>query len=135
MKLIEINLNPTDRQLRQFGAVCVFALPVIAWFWGGDARMVGSVAIVGLFLAAAGFARPRALKPVFLVLTVVTAPIGIVIGELAMAAVYLGVFLPIGLAFRLMRRNALQLRFNKRAETYWQDKKPPGRPADYYRQS
>ena len=135
MKLIEVNWNPANRQLRQFGIVCLFALPLVGWLWGGGGQIVSLLAMAGLLLAIAGFACPRSVKPVFIALTVVAAPIGIVIGELAMLLVYLGVFLPIGLVFRVMNRDALQLKFDRRARTYWQAKKPPGSPADYYRQS
>ena len=27
MSLVELNLKPSDRQLRQFGAICIVALP------------------------------------------------------------------------------------------------------------
>ena len=135
MKLIECNWEPSNRQLRQFGIVCLFALPLVGWLWGGGGEVVRLLAMVGLLLAIAGFACPRTLKPVFIALTIVATPIGMVIGELAMLLVYFGVFLPIGLVFRAMNRDALQLKFDSRARTYWQAKKPPGGAADYYRQS
>ena len=135
MKLIEVHWNPPNRQLRQFGIICLFALPLVGWLSGGGEQTVSLLAMVGLLLAIAGFACPRMVKPVFIALTVVAAPIGMLIGEFAMLLVYLGVLLPIGLAFRIMNRDALQLKFDRRAGTYWQAKKPPGSPADYYRQS
>ena len=135
MKLVEVNWDPTNRQLRQFGGLCLLALPLVSWLWGGDEQIVGILAMVGLLLAIAGFACPRTVKPAFIGLTVVAAPIGFLIGELAMLLVYLGVFLPIGLVFRVLNRDALQLKSDRRSKTYWQAKKPPGNAADYYRQS
>lgn len=135
MKLVEVNWNPTNRQLRQFGIVCLFAPPLVGWLSGGGGQLIGLLAMAGLLFAIAGAVRPRMMKPVFIALTIVAAPIGMVIGELAMLLVYFGVFLPIGIVFRVMNRDALQLRFDRRARTYWQAKKPPGGPADYYRQS
>ena len=35
MKLVEINWNPTDRQLRQFGMIALVALPALGWLWSG----------------------------------------------------------------------------------------------------
>ena len=135
MKLIEVNLSPTDRQLRQFGITCLFALPLAGWLLGGAGQLVSLLATAGLLLAIAGFACPRIVKPVFIALTVAAAPIGMVIGELAILVVYFGVFLPIGLVFRVMNRDALKSKFDRRAKTYWQTKKPPRSAADYYRQS
>ena len=106
MKLIEINWNPTDRQLRQFAAICMFAIPFVGWLWNGSAQTVGLLALLGCILAALGIAFPKVIKPVFLALTLVATPIGMAIGELSMLFIYYGVFLPIGLAFRLLRRDA-----------------------------
>ena len=135
MKLIEFNWNPTDRQLRQFGVICLFALPALTWLWGGGTTIVISLAVVGLFLAAAGLAAPSVLKPVFLALTIVTIPIGMVVGELAMRAIYFGVFLPFGLGFRIAKRDSLQLRLDQDKDSYWETKKQPSNIASYYRQS
>ena len=135
MKLIEFNWQPTDRQLRQFGVICLFALPALAWLWGGGTTIVMTLALAGLLLAVAGMAVPTVLKPVFLALTIVATPIGMVIGELAMLAIYFGVFLPFGLVFRLAKRDSLQLRLNQDKDSYWETKKQPANIASYYRQS
>lgn len=135
MKLVEVNWNPTNRQLRQFGLICLFALPLISWLWGGGSQVVIGLGAIGLGLALAGAVFPAILKPVFLALTIVTTPIGVVLGEAAMLSIYFGVFLPIGLVFRLMGRDGLQLKRDPEASTYWQSKTPPRDVASYYRQS
>jgi hypothetical protein len=58
-----------------------------------------------------------------------------VVGEVVLAAVYFGIFLPVGLIFRLMKRDALQLKRDPQQATYWQLKKQPSGAASYYRQS
>ncbi len=135
MKLVEINWDPNDRQLRQFGAICLVALPLVGWLWGGGPNVVGWLAVAGFLLAIAGVVHPRAVRPAFLGLTIVAAPIGIVVGELAMLAMFFGVFMPIGLIFRIVKRDALQLKFDRQAKTYWQSKKQPRDVASYFRQS
>ena len=125
MKLVEINWNPTSRQLRQFGIACLCALPLVGWLWGGNPQIVALLGLTGAALAAIGLMRPTALKPVFLALTIVATPIGIVIGELVMILIYFGVFLPIGLLFKLTRRDALQLKLDRTSSSYWQSKKRP----------
>jgi hypothetical protein len=135
MKLVEANWAPTDRQLRQFGGVCLIALPLAGWLWGAAFPTMAWLAVVGLVIAVAGLCLPKAIKPLFLALTLVALPIGMLIGEVAMLLVYFGVFLPIGLLFRITGRDALQLKFDRDSPTYWQPKKRPKRAESYYRQS
>ncbi|MEK6235643.1 MAG: hypothetical protein N2C14_13120 [Planctomycetales bacterium] len=135
MRLVEIQWNPTRRQLRQFGMICLVALPAAGWFWGGGLLVVGMLACAGFVAAVAGFLAPSLLKPVFVTLMLLAAPLGMVIAELAMLLIYFGVFLPIGLVFRLARRDGLDRTMDKKATTYWRSKKQPGGPASYYRQS
>jgi hypothetical protein len=134
MKLVEINWNPTDRQLRQFGWICVIALPLVGWIWGADLPVLLVIGGIGLALSMVGLALPGVLKPIFLALTIVATPIGLILGEVAMLLVYFGVFLPIGLAFRLAKRDALQLKRDSTATSYWQLKKQTRSVASYYRQ-
>jgi len=135
MKLVEIDWNPTSRKLRQFGAICAFALPCLGWLWGGSVPVITTLAIVGVALAILGLAWPRGIKPVFLTLMIVAIPIGLVLGELGMLCVYLGVFLPIGIIFRLMHRDALQLKTARTSASYWQPKSQPRDATRYYRQT
>jgi len=94
-----------------------------------------TLALAGLFLAVVGVAAPTILKPVFLALTILATPIGMVIGELAMLTIYFGVFLPFGLVFRIIRRDNLQLQLDRDKDSYWEAKKQPANIASYYRQS
>jgi len=135
MAIVEFNWNPSKRQLRQFAAICLLALPLLGRIWGAGIQAVGLLALIGALLAIAGFVAPVVVRPVFLALTIVTTPIGMVIGEIVMLFVYLGVFLPIGMYFRLTGRDALQLKIDRRAKTYWRPKRQANRPSHYYRQS
>ncbi len=135
MKLIEVNWKPTNRQLRQFAVICMFALPFLGWLWNGSARTVGLLAVLGIILAVLGAVVPVFVKPVFLALTLVATPIGLAIGELSMLLIYYGLFVPIGLAFRLVRRDALQMKFDRDTCSYWQPVEKPKGVASYYRQS
>ena len=134
--LVQVNWNPTDRQLRQFGVIGLFAFPLVAWIWaGGDSTTVGVFSAIGLIAAGLGMFCPVALKPVFLLLTLLVLPVGMLISEVTLLLVYFAVFLPIGLALKLVRRDPLQLLFDKHAQTYWQTKKRPSGLQSYFRQS
>ncbi len=135
MKLVEVNWNPTNSQLRQFGTICLFALPLIGWIWGAHATALMWLGGTGLALAVLGLVAPKAIKPVFLALTIAATPIGIVLGEIAMLLIFFGVFLPIGLIYKMMNHDPLQRKLDRDATTYWQDKPQPRNVASYYRQS
>jgi hypothetical protein len=135
MTLIEFNWKPTNRQLRQFGVICVFALPLVGRLWNASWQTAGLLALLGLIIAGVGMVAPSVLKPIFIALTIVATPIGMVIGEVAMLLIYFVLFVPIGLVFRLFRRDALQMKLDKNSETYWNTIEMPTDLASYYRQS
>lgn len=135
MSLIEMNFQPTRRQLRQFGGICLIALPALGWFWSGDPAVMATLGAVGLLLAAASWLVPRWILPLFIGLILVTVPIGMVVSEVAMFLIYVIVFLPIGILFRVVSRDRLQLKIDRKASTYWQPKRQPSSVGSYYRQS
>lgn len=123
MKLIEINWKPDDRQLRQFGLICLPGIPLAGWLvtrgHGANSTVLGLLAGIGLAFALAAMIRPGLLKYVFLAATIVTLPIGMVVSELILVLIYFGLFTPIALLFRLMGRDALDRAWNKGANSYW----------------
>jgi len=136
MKLVELNWCPSDRQTRQFGCICLIALPALAWLWSaGNLLAVLVSGALGALLALTGILAPKWLKPVFVVLTLAVFPIGLVIGELVQLFIFFGLFVPLGLLFRLMGRDPLQRKFDRQASTYWQPKRVASDPASYFRQS
>ena len=134
MALVEINWNPPNRQLKQFGAVSLFALPLIGLLWKATWPVIGMLAAIGGVIAVLALIFPRAVKPLFVGLSVLTIPIGILVGEIVLLSVFVLVFVPMGLVFRLIGRDSLRLR-RKQTTTWWQEKSQPRGAASYYRQS
>lgn len=134
MSLVEINWDPADRQLKQFGWVSLVVLPLLAWLWAGTAVAIVIWGGIGAGLAAVGMRAPRVLKPVFIGLSLIFLPIGLIVGELVMLLVFVVAFVPMGLLFRVLGRDRLQLKLDRKAETYWQDKHTPSDPRRYFRQ-
>jgi hypothetical protein len=134
VSLIEINRNPSTRQLRQFGAVCLVALPLVGWLWGASGEAIGILAAAGAAVAVLGWIAPRALRPVFLALAFVTAPLGIVVGEAALLVLFFAVFLPIGLVLRTLRGDPLERNVDHKAPSYWKGVESPQDATSYYRQ-
>jgi len=135
MKLVTLNLHPTAAQLRQFGWIGLAAFPLLGYAWGGFHPSVPWLgAALGTACGGLALAWPRGLKPLFLALSIVVFPVGLVVGEIAMAVTFYALFAPLGLMFRLLGRDALQRKFDRQASTYWQAKRQPQGPASYLRQ-
>ena len=135
MSFVEINWKPTRSQLRQFGVIALLVLPLVGWVWNAGVEALLILTSVGAAAAVAGFLVPGLLKPVFVALMILGAPIGMAVSEVVMLFLYFVVFLPIGLLMRSVGRDALQLTIDRKAETYWRAKEPAKSPASYYRQS
>ena len=134
VKLVEMNWSPSARQLGQFGCACLFALPLLGWIWSGNSQIIVWLLIVGLGLAVTGFLMPKALKPVFVGLMLIALPIGMVVTECLLLLIYFGLFLPIGLCFKIAKRDALKRSFEKSKKSYWEEKKMSKGATSYYRQ-
>ena len=105
----------------------------------GVTRRVASVAVIallsiGLLSGLVACFAPRWLKPVFIGLSLLSAPIGMVVSEITLLLMFALVFWPIGLCFRLLRRDALQLAVVPKTNTYWRPKAQPKSVSSYYRQ-
>jgi len=123
MPLVSIAWNRTPRQLRQFACAAAVVLPLICWsVTGGRAGLTIAAALAGAALAVAGWLRPSLVRPVFLAISLATWPIGRVMSELVLLAVYYGVIAPMGLAMRLVGRDPLERRFDRRAASYWHER-------------
>jgi hypothetical protein len=144
MAFASINWNPESKLLRQFGGIFAFASPLIAWLvvgrpivagWTGwAAGWVIGAAVVGAAVGLIGLLRPGLIKPIFLGLSLLTWPIGVVIGELTLALIFFAVITPVALYFRLIGRDALNRSIEKNRSSYWEKKSQPTDPARYFRQ-
>lgn len=144
--MVAINWNPDRRTLAQFGriGVVVFGLlgGLIRWrqhfvvaLSPGAAETASYVLFSLAFLCLVlSWVAPGCLKPLYIGLSVVGAPIGFVVSRVVMAVVYFLVLMPIGLVFRLIGRDALTRRFDRAASTYWAKREPVTDVRRYYRQ-
>ena len=147
MALIEINWNPDRRRLRRFGVVALVAFAVVgAWVFlrhglfgltlsEGAACVAayvlwGIAAVCGVLAAVA----PRALRPLYLGLSLVGLPIGLVVSHVVMGVVFYIILVPIGLVMRLLGRDPLHRGFERDAETYWVRRGQTEEAKRYFRQ-
>jgi hypothetical protein len=133
MKFIEINWTPNDRQLRQFGLTALVALPALGWLWGFGQRGITAMLIAGIAAAILGWIRPRFLWPAFVGLSLVTFPIGAMVSEVTLIVMFYGVFLPVGMLFRVLGRDPLERQFQRQSASYWAPKRQPRGVTQYFR--
>lgn len=132
--LVEMNWQPSTRQLRQFGVGCLIVFPLLVWFWGAESFWITIAATVGLAIAMLSWFSASVVRPLFIGLSLLAIPIGMVVGELMLILLYAGVFLPIGMLFRVLGRDALHRKLDPSATSHWSEKKTPSGVRSYYQQ-
>ena len=137
MGLIELNKNPSPRQLFWFGAMFAMFFGLVGGliWWRADGRTVAFVLWpVAGFISLTFYVLPPIRKPLYLGWTYLFYPIGWVVTHVLMVLIYYGVFTPIGLLMRLFGHDPLERRLDRAAATYWVDHESGVDPARYFRQ-
>ncbi len=137
MALIELNKNPSHRELSTFGALFALFFGLIGGliWWKFHAPTVAYAlwSVAALITILFYTIRPIR-KPIYLGWIHLAYPIGWVISHAAMAMIYCLVFTPIGLIMRLFGRDPMERRFDRSAASYWVEHNPAGEPGRYFRQ-
>ena len=135
--MIKINWHPGEKMLRQFGWISLAGFGLfasIAWFKFGSQPVAIAFAALAVLAPVVGIIQPRLLKFLYIGLSLITFPIGFVVSNLVLLLIFLLVFTPLALIFRLIGRDELRLRLDRTAPTYWRKYDPDRRnPASYYR--
>jgi len=144
--LIELDLDPDEKTLRQFGWIALVAFTGLSWAAHterlifsvglGSARPVVVAVLLVLALASGAFSliHPRANRPIYVGLSLLTYPIGRVVSLLAFGLLYFGILTPIGGVFRIIKRDELGLRNRGDCTSYWRDADPRPDRDRYFRQ-
>ena len=122
MALLEINRNPSRRDLAWFGAVLLLFFTVIGAIAGRS--LASDVARNVLWGAGAGlalvyYAVPALRRPMFVGWMYAAYPLGFIVSHLLLGLVYFGVVTPIGLLMRAVGHDPMARRFDRTAPTYW----------------
>ena len=136
MALIEINKNPSKRELQWFGLMLAAFLAVvgIVAYWKFEALAVAQVLWIACVPVLLIYYAVSAVRlPIYLGWLYATYPIGWTISHIVMAVVYFGCFTPIGWILRLVGYDPLT-RNKPTADSYWNER-PSETPASrYFRQ-
>ncbi len=143
MALVNLNLKPDNKTLRQFGLIALFAFGAMgAWaffkghllFWA----VPKTVAYVLFGLAGAcgvlGLVAPQAVLPVYVGLTLLTFPIGFVVSHIILVGLYYVVLTPVGLLLRLFGKDPMQRKYEPDAPSYWEKREQVTDMKRYFQQ-
>ncbi len=133
-----LDWNPSPQKLRQFGAVASVALAIVAMLahrrGGGWLAVWVPLALAGM-VAIIAAARPARLRLLYVVLTLIVLPVGLVVSNVVLLAVFYGVITPLALVGRLVRSDPLDVRRRVAAPTYWRARRATPAKSSYLRQA
>ena len=117
-------LDVSQQTLRRFGVVVggVFLSLVALSVWrngGAFGYVAQAFAVGGAALVLAGLAVPHALRPVYRVWMTAAVAMGFVVTRVILTLAFGLLFVPVGLCFRVLRRDVLGQRPDASAPSYW----------------
>ena len=135
---IDINWNPSTRELRQFAVIwfpAFFALVGgMIWYKFGLMQIAAIIWAVALVVSVVGYFVPAFMRVIFVGWMVAAYPIGWTISRVILTVIFFLVVTPIGLLVRLFVGDPMQRRFDKSAKSYWVRHEPSVSASRYFKQ-
>jgi hypothetical protein len=122
--MMTLDLHPTDRMLRQFAGAWLLVLSGLAanqWLMRAHPRTAIALAGIALVIGVAGLLRPRLVRWLFVAATVLAFPIGWVVSQVMLVALFIGVITPVALLFKVQGRDRLARKRSPQS-SYWKPK-------------
>jgi len=120
---MEVDWHPTPRQLRVFGvsglAASIVAAAILHWVWGVANVWVAIVPLIGAGIFLCSLVSQAATRLLYVGLTLVAMPIGLVVSFLLLAGFYFLLLTPLAFVFRLIGRDSMRRKYEPQAESYW----------------
>jgi hypothetical protein len=114
------HFQKSPNELRNFGFIMAAAFAVLAsiLLWRDKAAWPYLYAVAAFFLLAA-LIYPRSLAPIEWLWMKFARIMGVIMTHFVLGVAYYVVVAPIGIIMRIMRRDHLHRRFDRKAESYW----------------
>lgn len=143
--MLEINKDPSRKELRWFGLMVGLALGVLglvlwlktALLFGLSSRpTVASLVVWGMALVfpVVYYAVPALQKRLYVGFLYAVFPIGFVVSNVILALAYYLVVTPIGLVMRLFGYDPMERRLRPEEKSYWVEHQRVDDPKRYFRQ-
>ena len=145
-KMVELNFHPDRKTLRDFGFIAFVGfglLALMAWtesflfaFGLGGARvtLTSIFLLLGIYCLFFGLVYPPANRYVFVGLSIITFPIGMVLSYVIMALLFFGIFGLIATLMRIFRYDPMSRKHDANAKSYWHEARAARPHADYFKQ-
>jgi len=137
MALIE-HKDPTPSDLKWFGWIFMGFFGVLGTLsWWRSHHLVAAMWLwcVGAGVGVMYYTLKPVRDPFFRLCISLTYPIGWCMSHVILGILYYGLFTPIGLFMRIVRRDPLERRFETLAATYWIPHDPGSDKRRYFKQS
>lgn len=135
--MIEVNRNPTTKELRVFavGEVVFFiGIAVLVFRETGSLLVPTVIVVTATAIGVGGWFVPSFLRPIYVAWMLAVFPIGWVVSHVLTAVVFYLVITPIGFMMRVCGRDPMQRRFDPAAQSYWKPRRPGDGTERYFRQ-
>ena len=137
MSVIEINRDPSAKDLRVFGVL----LPIFFGLVGGivywrvtNSNIAYGIWGFGAIAVALYFLVPALRKPMYLGWIYLAFPIGWIISHVILGATYYLLMTPIGILMRLFGYDSMSRRFDDQADSYWKPRDTNIDSSRYFKQ-
>jgi len=138
MAVIEINKNPSKKELGWFGVLMAAFFGFVgfmAWrkfdSWTAAQVLWGA----GVVMPLVYYAVPPIRRPMYLGWIYATYPIGWVVSHVVLGLIFYVVFSAVGLLLRVFGVDPMTRRLAPEAKTYWNEHRPcDAKPSRYFRQ-
>lgn len=110
----------TDRDVRKFGVTIGIVLVLLAaFFFLKEKPSAIYFASAGALLAALTWLLPGLMRPLYRAWMAFAVVMGFVMTRVILTIIYYGMFTPIALIMKLLRKDLLHERIDTQAGTYW----------------
>lgn len=123
---------PTDRNFG-FTFAVVFGLAG-SWLWWKKSQYGLHVLGAGAVFALLAAIFPKILHPLNIVWMQLGRLLNMIVSPIVLGVIFFLVFTPVALWFRLIRRDALNRKFDRASASYWFHRTPPGPDAESFPQ-
>jgi hypothetical protein len=137
MKLVQVDHDPSRRQLNVFGVIWLVFFGVVGGIALKNSGSMPLAMVIWAFAVAVpmvGWLLPAFMRIVYVGMAYAALPIGFVVSYLILATVYYLVLTPIGLVMRLVRYDPMNRHFDGSAQTYWCPREQDDSLGGYFRQ-